>query len=235
MAQKKIVVIEDDKDILTVLGDQLELDDYEVFRASTGEEGKKLIDDLEPDLIILDLNLPDIDGVKLCQRVRQASDVPIIMLTARDSISDKVRGFECGADDYIVKPFEYLELAARIKACLRRSLTGNPKKSSRTFGILKVVTDKRQVFVGDNGPTSLTRKEFELLEIFINNPGKLLTREFLCNQLWPKNEIYPWSRSLDVHIRRLRKKIEPDPDNPRLIITHSGVGYRFEPDPEQNT
>ncbi len=230
-ASKKILVIEDDADILTILKDQLELDGYDVACASSGEEGYALFKQFQPDLIILDLNLPDYDGINICKKIRLSSDVPIIMLTARDGLSDKIRGFEHGADDYIVKPFEYLELAARIRACLkRRQITATPK-SELAFGPLVINSAKRTVKLNGK-PVRLTKKEYDLLELFTTHAGEILKREYICRQLWPDNEIYPWSRALDVHIRRLRKKIEPDPDNPRFILTHPGVGYRFEPEEE---
>ena len=223
------MVIEDDADILTILKDQLELDGYNVTCASSGEEGYTLFKQFQPDLIILDLNLPDHDGINICKRIRRSSDVPIIMLTARDGLSDKIRGFEHGADDYIVKPFEYLELAARIRACLKRRKITDTPKSELNFGPLSINSAKRTVML-NNKAIRLTKKEYDLLELFTTHAGEILKREYICKQLWPDDEIYPWSRALDVHIRRLRKKIEPDPENPRFIITHPGVGYRFEPE-----
>ena len=229
MGKKKILIVEDDKDILTILRDQLELDNYEVKGAITGEEALKLFESFAPDLILLDLMLPDIDGIIICQQIRKRSNVPIIMLTARDALQDRIRGLEVGADDYVIKPFEYLELAARIKACLRRSSMGKDKQVS--YGSIKIDHAKRQVFINDK-PVKLTKKEYDLLDLLASNSGKVLSRDFLCGQLWPNKEVYSWSRALDVHIRRLRKKIEPDPENPRFILTHPGVGYRFEPSGE---
>ena len=226
MTAIKILVIEDDEDILTVLCDQLELDGYDVVKARSGEEGLKGFERYLPDLVILDLNLPDIDGIKICQRLRHISDSPVIILTARDSLSDKIRGFDCGCDDYIVKPFEYLELKARIKACLRRKRGANSKGEALSFGPLKVILRKREVFLNGK-PVHLTKKEFDLLEILVTHPDQVLERDYLCTQLWPDNETYSWSRALDVHIRRLRLKVEPDPDHPSMILTHPGVGYRF--------
>ncbi|AEH46068.1 two component transcriptional regulator, winged helix family [Thermodesulfatator indicus DSM 15286] len=224
----KILIIEDDLDIIYVLKEHLELDGFEVLEAENGLKGLELVEQ-DPDLIILDLNLPDIDGIKLCQKIRQKSDVPIIMLTARDSLSDKVRGLESGADDYLVKPFEYLEILARIKACLRRAKKIYKKKEILELGIFKIDFNRREVNI--NGKTiRLTKKEFDLLKILAAHANEVLTRDFIRSQLWPGKEIYPWSRALDVHIQRLRQKIEPDPENPRYIITHPGVGYRFNPE-----
>ncbi len=227
MNQRKILIVEDDQDILTILKEQLKLDGYEVEGATTGKNALKLFETFAPDLILLDLMLPDIDGIIVCQQIRKKSNVPIIMLTARDALQDRIRGLEVGADDYVIKPFEYLELEARIKACLRRSSMGEDKKIS--YGAIKIDHAKRQVFLNDK-PIKLTKKEYDLLDLMASNQGKVLSRDFLCGQLWPNKEVYSWSRALDVHIRRLRKKIEPDPENPRFILTHPGVGYRFEPD-----
>ncbi|OAG28040.1 response regulator transcription factor [Thermodesulfatator autotrophicus] len=227
-AKTKILIIEDDLDITYILKEHLELDGFEVLEAENGQKGLELLEQ-NPDLIILDLNLPDIDGIKLCQKIRQKTDVPIIMLTARDSLSDKVRGLESGADDYLVKPFEYLEVLARIKACLRRAKKTLKKQEILEIGPFYIDFNRREVNI--NGKTiRLTKKEFDLLKILATHVNEVLTRDFIRNQLWPGKEIYPWSRALDVHIQRLRQKIEPDPENPRYIITHPGVGYRFNPE-----
>ncbi|MBT8764512.1 response regulator transcription factor [Desulfohalobiaceae bacterium Ax17] len=226
MRKPTILLIEDDKDILTILRDQLVMDDFKVLEATSGEEGTRLFKQFRPDLIILDLNLPDIDGVKICQNLRRISDVPIIILTARESLADKVRGLNCGADDYIVKPFEYLELAARIRVCLRRSSSKVCGKEKCCFGELEILLNTREVLLQGKA-VHLTKKEFDLLELLVSYAGEVLSRDFICSQIWPNDEVYSWSRALDVHIRRLRKKIEPDPQNPKFIITHPGVGYRF--------
>ncbi len=230
MKQPCILVVEDDDDIRTVLMDQLVLDDYTAIGASTGKEVMRLFKEQEPDLVILDLKLPDVDGLIICQHLRQISNVPIIIVSARDTLPDKIRGLEVGADDYVTKPFEYLELKARINACLRRRRDNLAvDEEIIRLGELEVFREQRKVSV--KGRTArLTRKEFELLDIFMENQGKVLTREFLTSKLWNEKEVYPWSRALDVHVRRLRKKIEPDPANPRFIITHSGMGYRFSVD-----
>ena len=227
MEERVILIVEDDPDIQTVLRDQLEMDGYRAFGASTGEEGLALAREVNPHLIILDLNLPDTDGLRLCRDLRKVTEVPIIMLTVRDSVSDKLRGFEVGADDYVTKPFEYLELAARIRACLRRSGGGPPQEEEMDLGRVKIFPQRREVQV-DGRPVRLTRKEYELLELLACHRGKVLTRDFIKSRLWRDKQIYPWSRTLDVHIQRLRQKIEPDPEHPRFIITHPGVGYRFE-------
>ena len=227
MRPARILVVEDDNDIRTVLMDQLTLDGYITAGAASGREVLDVFDSFNPDLVVLDLKLPDVDGIIICQHLRKISTVPIIIVSARDTLPDKIRGLEVGADDYVTKPFEYLELEARIKACLRRQRdTQLPEEDVLELGGLKVFCEQRMIFIGKR-QERLTRKEFELLKLFMENRGKVLSREFLSSKLWDKKEVYPWSRALDVHIRRLRKKIEPDPANPRFIVTHSGVGYRF--------
>ena len=226
MEKTKILIIEDDPDILRILKDQFELDGYEVETASNGVEGLEKFKTFNPHIVILDLNLPDIDGLKVCKTIRRSSEVPIIMLTVRDSISDKLRGFECGADDYVTKPFEFLELAARVKVHISRSL--RYKSKSYDFGYLKMDREKREVYV--NGKlVRLTRREFELLELLVVNAGRVLSREFIKSQLWANRDLYPWSRAIDVYIKRLREKIEPEPENPKIIVTYPGIGYKFEP------
>ncbi len=231
MSETTILIIEDDEDILTILKDQFVLDGFSVYGVTTAEAGIKAVEKKRPDLVILDLNLPDIDGFKVCKQLRERSDVPIIILTARDAISDKLRGFESGADDYVVKPFEYLELLARVKACLRRSQKSFSSKEVLDFGILKILRPKREVYLKGN-LIKLTQKEYELLELLATHPDEILRREFIKKQLWPDKKLYRWSRAVDVHIQRLRQKIELNPEKPSLIITHPGIGYRFHPPDE---
>ncbi len=226
MAKARILVVEDEHDIRTVLMDQLRLDGFDTVGASTGKEVLENFKSLAPDLIILDLKLPDIDGLLVCQEIRKYSDIPIIIVSARDSLPDKIRGLEVGADDYVTKPFEYLELEARIRACLRRHQSISGMADPIDLGNLKIYRQKRMIEVNGNA-VQLTKKEFELLNLFLENRGKVLSREFLSSHLWHNKEVYPWSRALDVHVRRLRKKIEPDPAHPKYILTHAGVGYRF--------
>lgn len=223
---KSILIIEDDKDISKVLKDQLRMDAFYVFCAENAEEGMNFFKEKKPDLIILDLNLPDIDGIKFAQNIRKISQIPIIMLTARDSLSDKIRGLECGADDYITKPFEYLELIARIKACFRRFDAISQKSQKLKYGNLVIDLLKKELKVDDN-IIKLTKKEYELLELLVTHEGEVLKRDFILSQIWPNEELYAWSRALDVHIRRLRQKIEPEPENPIYIITYPGLGYKF--------
>ncbi len=223
---RKILVVEDDQDIQRVLVDQLELDGYVVRGAATGQEALEIFSAFDPDLVILDLTLPDIDGLIICQHLRKRSNVPVIILSARESLADKIRGLDLGADDYMTKPFEFLELAARIKACIRRREKVGQDEKVLEAGDITIYPEQRTVTVRGEYVT-LTRKEFELLLALVENRNKVLKREYLCSRLWKNNEVYPWSRALDVHVRRLRQKIEPDPAKPRYILTHSGVGYRF--------
>ncbi|MBW1981704.1 MAG: response regulator transcription factor [Deltaproteobacteria bacterium] len=221
-----ILVIDDDEDIVQTITGNLELDGYEVLCAFDGRSGLEMAKKYRPDLILLDLNLPDIDGIKVCQIMRREFDFPILMLTARDGISDKVLGLECGADDYVVKPFNALELSARIKAILKRVERSvlKDRYKTRDFSI-----DFRSRKISIRGEeTKLTKTEFELLKLFISYPGEALSREFIQNQIWRDSQLYQHSRVVDVHVQRLRKKIEVDVDNPQYIRTVAGVGYKFQ-------
>jgi len=221
-----ILAIDDDEDILKVLKANLELHDFEVMTAGTWEEARGILSKIEPDLVILDIMLPDGDGIEICRHLRREFfHVPIIMLTAKDKISDKVIGLESGADDYVVKPFETLELIARIKACLRRYGSGVTEEEV-TIGKLKVNFKKRLVTVAGK-KVDLTPKEYELLCFFIAHRGEILTRDKIRKNVWKGAELYSWSRVIDVHVQHLRQKIEKDPSNPKYIHTVPGVGYKF--------
>ncbi len=224
-APKTILIIDDDKDIVQTVQANLTLDGHRVQSAGFGRQGIELAKEIRPDLILLDLNLPDLDGISICEILRREFDFPIIMLTARDSLSDKVLGLKSGADDYIVKPFEYLELSARITAMFSRfdrSLVQD-KEQVQNLGINHRT---RQVTMGDK-TIKLTKTEFQLLELFLSHPDESLSRTFIEKQIWWDSQLYSNSRALDVHIQRLRKKIELKPDIPILITTIAGVGYRF--------
>jgi two-component system alkaline phosphatase synthesis response regulator PhoP/OmpR family response regulator RpaB len=221
-----VLIIDDDKDIVQTLKGNLELDGYEVLTAPDGRTGLHIAQDSRPGLVILDLNLPDIDGIKACQIIRREFDFPIIMLTARDGVSDKVLGLECGADDYMVKPFNFLELSARIKAIFKRierSLVNDRYEAKQ----LAVNFKSRTVSVRSS-EVKLTRTEFELLELFVSYPDEVLSREFIQKQIWRDSQLYQTSRAVDVHIQRLRKKIETDAEKPEYIVTVAGVGYKFQ-------
>jgi len=220
-----ILVIDDDKDIVQTIKGNLELDGYRVITAHSGRVGLDLIQEQRPELVILDLGLPDIDGIQCCQFIRREYDVPLIMLTARDSVADMVLGLECGADDYIVKPFNALELSARIRAVLKR-MARSMVQNRYECGQLSIDYMARKVFVMGS-EVSLTKTEYELLELFVSHPDEVLTREFIRGQIWRDSQLYGHSRTLDVHIQRLRKKIETDPKNPCHIVTVAGVGYKY--------
>lgn len=225
MTQQKILIIDDDPDIAKTVAANLELDGYAVRTATTGTDGLAIAKKREADLILLDLNLPDIDGIKICQMLRREGDVPVIMLSARDTVSDKLLGLECGADDYLVKPFNALELSARIRAVLRRS-QGLRVSAECRAGDICLNYRTHQVTVRGHDVV-LTRTEFNLLELFVSHAGETLTREFIQNQNWEDSKLYAHSRAIDVHVQRLRKKIEPVPQNPAYIVTVPGVGYKF--------
>ena len=227
-----IMVVDDDPDILTVLKGNLQLAGFRVTTFTSGFEALTAIKSGAPDLLILDLTLPDIDGIQLCRRLReQQLKFPVIMLTARDGLSDKVLGLECGADDYVVKPFAFLELQARIKTCLRRRevTSGKEDLDSLTLGNLRIDRQRRQVMVAEK-EVELTKKEFSLLWLLAENQGRVMTREDIRKVLWGRQQLYSWSRTIDVHIRHLRQKLELDPENPTLIRTVIGVGYRLQAD-----
>jgi len=222
-----ILAIDDDTDILMVLKANLELHGFEVMTAASWKEAEGVLKTAEPDLIILDIMLPDANGVEICRALRKdLQGVPIIMLTAKDKISDKVIGLESGADDYVVKPFETLELIARIRACLRRYAPRMPEKEA-TVGTVKVNFQKRTVTVSGRR-VALTPKEYELLCFFIEHRGEVLSRDRIRRNVWKGTPLYAWSRVIDVHVQHLRQKIEDDPSHPRYIHTVPGVGYRFD-------
>ena len=224
--KKIILVVDDDKDIVQTIKGNLELDGYEVLTACDGQTGIHMTKTTRPDLIILDLNLPDIDGIKACEIIRREFDFPIIMLTARDGISDKVLGLECGADDYMVKPFNFLELSARIKSIFKR-IERNLVKDSHEFKDISINFKSRSISVRGKD-VNLTRTEFQLLELFVSFPNEVLSRDFIQKQIWQDSQLYQHSRAIDVHMQRLRKKIEKEVENPEYIITVPGVGYKLQ-------
>ncbi|MFC1828555.1 response regulator transcription factor [Thermodesulfobacteriota bacterium] len=223
--RKIVLVVDDDEDIVQTIKGNLELDGYDVLSAYDGRTGLDIVRTSRPDLIILDLNLPDIDGIKACQIIRREFDFPIIMLTARDTLPDKVLGLECGADDYMVKPFNFLELSARIKSIFKR-VERSLVKTRHEFKELSINFKSRNASVQGN-TIKLTKTEFELLELFVSYPGEVLSREFIQQQIWRDSQLYQTSRAVDVHVQRLRKKIEPDMNAPEYIVTVAGVGYKF--------
>lgn len=218
-----ILAVDDDLDILAVLKANLEIHGFIVRVAADVGQAKKMFAP-PPDLLLLDLNLPDGDGITVCREIKKMFPaLPVIMLTARDRVSDKVIGLDSGADDYVVKPFETLELLARIRACLRR--TQPPATSSFSCGDLYLDPSQHSVTL-DGRPLDLTPKEFDLLYLLMESHGKVLSRETIRRALWKDSNLYSWSRVIDVHIQHLRQKIEADPSTPVYIHTVPGVGYR---------
>ena len=226
---KKVLVVDDEKMIVKGLRFSLEQDGMDDC-AYDGEEALTAIKQNTYDVVLLDVMLPKFSGFDVCQQVREFSDVPIIMLTAKGEDMDKILGLEYGADDYITKPFNILEVKARIKAIMRRSSKREAKEqensSIRMFGDMKVDIDSRRVFI-DEKEVNLTVKEFDLLELLMNNPNKVYSREKLLNDVWGY-EYLGDVRTVDVHVRRLREKIEKIPSEPKFIHTKWGVGYYFQ-------
>ena len=223
----KILIVDDEKLLVKGIKFNLEQDGYETETAYDGEEALKLARDKSISLIILDLMIPKIDGLTVCQKVREFSTVPIIMLTAKTEDMDKILGLEYGADDYLTKPFNILELKARIKAILRRSSNNSQPANKNTVnaGGIELDYNLRRVRI-DNKTIELTAKEFDLCDLFVSNPGKVYSRENLLDIVWGYD--YPGDiRTMDVHVRRLREKIEPDAAVPTYILTKWGVGYYF--------
>ena len=226
---KKILVVDDEKSIVKGIRFSLLQDGYEVECAYDGEEALEVLHRLEPDAVLLDVMLPKLSGFDVLRQLRQFSDVPVIMLTAKGDDIDKLTGLDYGADDYILKPFNILEVKARIKAILRRAgasrLSPAASDSMLVSGDITIDTDNRRVTVAGR-EINLTGKEFELLELMVRHPGKVYDRETLLKLVW--GEDYPADdRTVDVHVRRLREKIELSPSEPRYVQTKWGVGYYY--------
>lgn len=223
-----ILVVDDERVLVKGIKFNLENEGYAVTTGGDGEEAVTLARTGEFDLIILDLMMPKIDGLQACMKIREFSNVPIIMLTARSEDADKIIGFECGADDYITKPFNILELKARIRAMLRRA--GATEKKEQADGRLErgaiAIDTVARAAWSEGKSVELTAKEFDLIELFLKNPGRVYSRENLLNLVWGYEYIGEF-RTVDVHVRRLREKLEPDPANPEYILTKWGVGYYF--------
>jgi two-component system, OmpR family, response regulator VicR len=225
---KKVLVVDDEKLIVKGIRFSLEQDGMEVDCAYDGEEALEAAKKKEYDVVLLDVMLPKITGFEVCQQIREFSSMPIIMLTAKGDDMDKILGLEYGADDYITKPFNILEVKARIKAIMRRSAKKNSDNQAKVikFEELRIDCESRRVYVS-NREVNLTAKEFDLLELLIFNPNKVYSRENLLNIVWGYD--YPGDvRTVDVHIRRLREKIEDNPSEPKYIHTKWGVGYFFQ-------
>ena len=220
----KILVVDDERVLVKGIKFNLESEGYQVEAGYDGEEAVELARSGSFDLIILDLMMPKIDGLQACMRIREFSNVPVIMLTARSEDADKIIGFECGADDYITKPFNILELKARVRALLRRAGMSHQKEAGRlTIGHITLDADARAAWK-EGQSVDLTAKEFDLMELLMRNPGRVYSRENLLNVVWGYEYAGDY-RTVDVHVRRLREKLELDPANPRYILTKWGVGY----------
>ncbi|MBQ8800810.1 MAG: response regulator transcription factor [Clostridium sp.] len=222
----KILVVDDEAVIVKGLKFNLEREGFQVDTGFDGEQAVEMAREGGYDLILLDLMMPKIDGLQACARIREFSDVPIIMLTARSEDTDKIIGFEYGADDYVTKPFNIMELKARIRALLRRAGTAartGGGESKLTAGHIRLDSTERTAWKGEER-VELTAKEFDLMELLLRNPGRVYSRENLLNVVWGYEYIGDY-RTVDVHVRRLREKLELDPANPEYIRTKWGVGY----------
>lgn len=221
----RILIVEDDKTVRETLALNLRAEGYEVLTAEDGERGLKQAREGDPDLVVLDVMLPEVDGLTVCRMLRRESDVPVILLTARGTETDKIIGLESGADDYVVKPFSLGEFLARVRAALRRGASKAPA-AELVSKDLRLNLVARRAYLREQ-ELKLAPREFELLATLMQNQGAVLTRDLLLTRVWGDN-YYGDARTVDVHIRWLRQKIEADPSHPERIQTVRGVGYRFE-------
>ena len=222
---RKVLVVDDEKLIVKGIRFSLEQDGMEVDVAYDGEEALALAEANQYDIILLDVMLPKLSGFEVCQKIREFSNVPIIMITAKGDDMDKIMGLDYGADDYMTKPFNILEVKARIKAIMRRIVTKEESKDFLEVGDVRLDCQGRRVYI-QGKEIGLTAKEFEVLELLMSNPNKVYGRESLLHTVWGKD--YPGDvRTVDVHIRRLREKIELNPGEPKYVHTKWGVGYYF--------
>ena len=222
----KILVVDDEKTLVKGIKFNLENEGYQVECAYDGAAAVELARNEKFDLLILDVMMPEVDGLEACMRIREFSNVPIIMLTAKSEDADKLVGFECGADDYVTKPFNILELKARVRALLRRAAgVQRTQGTILTVGGLSLNTEERVAIRGDE-VVDLTAKEYDLIELLMRNPRRVYSRENLMNVVWGYTYTGDY-RTVDVHIRRLREKLEENPAEPEYIMTKWGVGYYF--------
>ena len=223
---RKVLIVDDEKSIVKGIRFSLEQDGMEVDCAYDGEEALENAKNNQYDIILLDVMLPKLSGFDVCQQIREFSSVPIIMITAKGDDMDKILGLEYGADDYITKPFNILEVKARIKAIMRRSESKDSYPKTLNFGVLILNEEYRRVYIGDK-EINLTGREFDVLEFLARTPGKTYSREELLKRIWGSD--YPGDeRTVDVHIRRLREKLEPNPSEPSYVRTKWGAGYYFQ-------
>jgi two-component system response regulator RegX3 len=224
----RVLVVEDEESFSDALSYMLRKEGYEVTVAPSGTSALAEFDRSGADLVLLDLMLPGLSGTEVCRQLRQRSNVPVIMLTAKDGEIDKVVGLEIGADDYVTKPFSSRELVARIRAVLRRgSDVDDVALATLEAGPVRMDVDRHVVTV-DGRPAPMPLKEFDLLEVLMRNAGRVLTRMQLIDRVWGSDYVGD-TKTLDVHVKRLRAKVEPDPANPRHLVTVRGLGYKFEP------
>lgn len=223
----KILVVDDEKVLVKGIKFNLEHEGYQVEGVYDGHTAVELARSGEYDLIIMDVMMPEIDGLEACMRIREFSDVPIIMLTAKSEDTDKLMGFDCGADDYMTKPFNILELKARVKALLKRSAGAVSREKSEEITVGDLTLDQREHVARRGGTVvDLTAKEYDLLELLMKHPRRVYSREMLMNIVWGY-EYQSDFRTVDVHVRRIREKIEENPAEPEYILTKWGVGYYF--------
>ena len=223
----RILTVEDDERIRTAVKLALEDEGWTVAEAENGEDALAMFNHTPADVVLIDIMLPDIDGFEVCRAIRRRSDVPIVMVTARDDTHDVVAGLEAGADDYLTKPFAPKELSARIRALLRRVRSTDPATAQLSFGDLEIAPDQGMVRRG-GVELHLTKTEFKLLVELASAPGKVLSRETLLDKVWGY-DYFADGRLVDVHVRRLRTKVEADPANPRHVVTVRGLGYKLTP------
>jgi two-component system, OmpR family, response regulator RegX3 len=223
-----VLVVDDEESYRQALASGLTREGFTVESAGDGHEALRLFHRVHPDLVLLDVMLPDQSGIEICQQMRALKPVPIIMVTARDSEVDIVLGLELGASDYVAKPFRLRELVARMRAVLRRGVAVTEHHEEvLAVGPVRLDAGRREVTV-DEQQVDLSRKEFDLLALLMSHSGQVVTRDWCIDRLWWDQELTD-TRTLDTHIKRLRRKIEPDPANPRHLVTVRGVGFRFEP------
>jgi DNA-binding response OmpR family regulator len=228
---KRILIIEDDRTIVDALADTFQFHDFEVVTAANGKEGYRLFTEQKPDLIILDIMLPGLDGYDICKKIRKEDQhIPIIMLTAKSQESDKLLGFELGADDYVTKPFSVKELVARVKAVLKRSVQGNQFKSDEKGELVKLgkamINFKNFTVSREGIEYTLSPKECEILKLLVEHPDEVIDRNRIIDVVWG-DEYFPSPRTIDNFILKLRNKIEEDPRNPVHILTAHGTGYKL--------
>ncbi len=222
----RILFAEDDEKITSFVDVYLEKEGYQVQYAVDGEEALEKFHKFNPDLVILDVMMPKMNGIDVCKTIRKYSNVPVLMLTALTHEEDKIGGFAAGADDYLTKPFSPRELVARVKSLLRRVQPQKPPSPTFSFRDLQINFEKAEVKLKEQ-PLYLTAFEYKLLQTLVENPGKVFSREDLLARLYPGEEFDVTSRTVDVHIGKLREKIEEDTSNPRYILTVRGLGYKF--------